>query len=53
MRFFATFAKREDRLRLENKNEQVHFVLRSACTIFAPKSSSLQWILKTIYTRSA
>ena len=26
----------EDRLRFGCKNEQVHFVLHSACTIFAP-----------------
>ncbi|EDO55857.1 hypothetical protein BACUNI_00523 [Bacteroides uniformis ATCC 8492] len=27
----------EDRLHLSIKNEQVHFVLRSVCTIFAPE----------------
>ena len=30
----SLFEKNEDRLRFGNKNEQVHFVLRSTCTIF-------------------
>ena|GEM_PF-3626447 len=39
---FLSLRSRLDRLHLGNKNEQAHFVLLSACTIFAlPK---VRWV---------
>jgi len=38
LNILSLLKKSEDRLRLGIKNEQAHFVLLSACAIFAPKS---------------